>query len=80
MSQCVSITESNQLIVSGTTCDYVLLTQTELTVIQNAGLQETLNSLFEFSVEDFGLIHTALIVAFIVGHSAGRVARLLGKT
>lgn len=40
----------------------------------------TLTELFEFSAEDFGLINSLFIVAFITGHVLGRVSRLLGKT
>lgn len=40
----------------------------------------TLIELFEFSAEDFGLINSLFIVAFITGHVLGRVSRLLGKT
>ncbi len=37
-------------------------------------------NLFEFSVEDFAFFNATCLIGFIVGHSVGRINRLLGKT
>lgn len=71
------------------TCnDFILMTGLEYaTLSANAdslnflnSVTATLTELFEFSAEDFGLINSLFIVAFITGHVLGRVSRLLGKT
>lgn len=68
---------------SESTCtDFVLLTPTELSDLQSGSLQQmeqTLNLLFAFDYEVFGIIELALILAFLNSHFAGRIVRWLGK-
>lgn len=58
----------------------ILLSKSEYDAINQIGIIATLKDLFEFSVEDFALFNSICLVGFIVGHSIGRVNRLLGKT
>ncbi|WP_042149483.1 MULTISPECIES: hypothetical protein [unclassified Pseudoalteromonas] len=84
MPKCVAL-DSNGFLkaTSETTCtDFVLMTPTELTQLQSGSLQqmqETLNLLFAFDYELFGIIELALILAFLNSHFAGRIVRWLGK-
>ncbi|ATD10254.1 hypothetical protein SIO17_24120 [Pseudoalteromonas piscicida] len=79
--QCVTITESGQLIATTQpACEYVLLTQAQLTHLQFDGLVNTLNELFAFDTPMFGLINAAALTAFFVGHSIGRIVRTIGKS
>lgn len=58
----------------------ILLSKSEYDAINQIGIIATLKDLFEFSFDDFALFNAICIIAFIVGHSTGRVSRLLGKT
>lgn len=58
----------------------VLLTKSDYDAINIDSIVATLKDLFEFSVEDFAYFSSICLIAFIVGHSVGRVSRLLGKT
>jgi len=66
-----------------TTCtDFVLLNPVEFENLQSGSLQQmeqTLNLLFAFDYEVFGIIEGALILAFLTSHYAGRMVRWLGK-
>ncbi|CAM4441418.1 hypothetical protein [Pseudoalteromonas maricaloris] len=78
--QCVTITESGQLIATTQpACEYVLLTQAELTHLQFDGLVNTLNELFAFDLATFGLINAAALTAFFTAHGIGRIVRTMGK-
>ena len=68
--------------VSVETCPsgLVLLSKSDYDVINQESIVATLLDLFEFSIEDFALFNSICLVAYVVGHSIGRVARLLGKT
>jgi len=81
MTQCVIINSKNTLkAVSGTECDYVIVSQAEFLELQQNGLVNVLNELFAFDLATFGLINTAALVAFITAHCIGRVVRVMGKT
>jgi len=58
----------------------ILLSKTEYDAINIDSIIATLKDLFEFSVEDFAYFNAVCLIGFIVGHSIGRVNRLLGKT
>lgn len=58
----------------------VLLSKSDYDAINIDSIVATLTDLFEFSGEDFALFNAVCIIGFIVGHSIGRVSRLLGKT
>lgn len=51
---------------------------TEYTDASN--LAATMDELLGFDLEIYGLIEGALIISFLVGHYAGKVARVLGRT
>lgn len=83
-ANCVYIDASGTLKSSATpiaTCnDLVLLSKAEYEAISLETIISTLKDLFEFSVEDFALFNSICLIAFITGHSIGRVSRILGKT
>jgi hypothetical protein len=58
----------------------ILLSKTEYDAINIDSIVATLKDLFEFSGEDFAYFNAICLIGFIVGHSIGRVTRLLGKT
>jgi len=58
----------------------ILLSKSEYDAINIDSIVATLKDLFEFSVEDFAYFNAICLIGFIVGHSVGRVNRLLGKT
>lgn len=43
-------------------------------------LNAVLNEIYSFDLEIFGVVMGSLIVAFITGHWAGKVARILSRT
>ena len=43
-------------------------------------LNTVLNEIYSFDLDIFGVVMGSLIVAFITGHWAGKVARILGRT
>lgn len=81
---CVYVDGTGTLKSSATpinTCnDLVLLSKTEYDSISVETIILTLKELFEFSVEDFAYFNAICLIAFITGHSIGRVTRILGKT
>ena len=80
MTQCVIVNANNTLeAVTGSDCDFVLVTQTEFLELQQHGLVNILNELFAFDLATFGLINSAALVAFITAHCIGRVVRVMGK-
>ena len=84
MAQCVEVIQDGindgMLQVSSAACDFVLVTQSELETLTETGLVSTLNTLFAFDLETFGLIHATCLATFVTAHSIGWVVRLLGKT
>ena len=84
MGLCVSKDLSGYLVVneSAECADYVLLTALEhedLLAGSWSQFAELLHTLFVFSLEDFAYLHGYMIIAFVIGNGAGRVARWLGK-
>jgi len=62
--------------------EFQLLSLEEVNAFSDNSLAEvvnTLNSLFSFDLEMFGVIHGTIMVAFIVGHGAGRMVKSLNK-
>ncbi|WP_257221044.1 hypothetical protein [Pseudoalteromonas ruthenica] len=84
MAQCVEVIQDGindgLLQVSSSACDYVLVTQSELQTLSDMSLVNTLNALFAFDLETFGLIHATCLATFVTAHGVGWVVRLLGKT
>lgn len=58
----------------------ILLSKSDYDAINIDSIIATLIDLFEFSGEDFAYFNAICLIGFIVGHSIGRVTRLLGKT
>lgn len=58
----------------------ILLSKSDYDAINIDTIVATLKDLFEFSVEDFAMFNAICLIGFIVGHSIGRINRLLGKT
>lgn len=58
----------------------ILLSKSDYDAINIDTIVATLKDLFEFSAEDFAYFNAICLIGFIVGHSIGRVNRLLGKT
>lgn len=79
MAQCVAIQPDNTLAVSNTVCDFVIVTQQEYQNLGMQGLADLLTELFAFDLATFSFINASCFVAFIVGHSIGRVVRAMGK-
>ncbi len=84
-SYCLYETGNGNLRIDATsveTCPsgMILLDKSEYDAIKSANIVATLTDLFEFSVEDFAYFNAVCLIGFIVGHSIGRVTRLLGKT
>lgn len=83
MSVCVVVDSGYLKPTSETDCsEFLLLTQSEYNDIQAGSVTEiisTLNYLFEFDLGAFGVVHGSLMLAFLVGHGAGRVVKLMNK-
>lgn len=84
MSVCAVINiEGLVEVTTESTCsEFVLMTGPELTAIQSQPLTQMLDLLtllFSFDVEVFAIVESALILAFLTSHFAGRVVRWLGK-
>lgn len=84
MSVCVVVDSSNIVRATAeTTCsEFLLLSQSELTNIQNGSVTQiisTLNELFAFDLATFGIVHGSLMLAFLGGHFTGRIVKYFGK-
>lgn len=66
---------TNELICS----EFLLLNQNEFDSSSVAKIISTLNELFAFDLTTFGIVHGSLMLAFIGGHSTGRIVKYLGK-
>jgi len=77
--QCVTILQDGTLQASNTTCDFVMVTHDEYLNLGMQGLANLLTELFVFDLATFSMINASCFVAFIAGHSIGRVARAMGK-
>ncbi|MFY8351493.1 hypothetical protein AAEU29_13215 [Pseudoalteromonas sp. SSM20] len=77
--QCVTILQDGTLQASSTSCDFVIVTHEEYLNLGMQGLANLLTELFAFDLATFSMINASCFVAFIVGHSIGRVVRTMGK-
>jgi len=81
---CVYVSANGTVKSDGTSValcnDLVLVSKVEYESMNVSTVVATLIDLFEFSVEDFAYFNAVCLIGFIVGHSIGRVTRLLGKT
>lgn len=78
MSSCVSF-DANGFLVQSPTCDFVLLTQEEFTLLSTENFFTVMDSYFKFdsalSVQIVGLF----LVTFVASHGLGRLVRTMGK-
>lgn len=73
--QCSEQVNDGHVVMSGS--EYAVL---KSKTVDADNVVATLVELFEFSAEDFALFNAICLVAFIGGHSLGRVARIMGKS
>ncbi len=80
--QCVLVNPDGSLIadLSGSNCQFVLLTPQEYQDASSQQLIQTLNDLFEFNFELFAEMNGFLLVSFLIAHGLGRVTRIMGKS
>jgi hypothetical protein len=81
---CLTENQTGQLVLDSVSVEncssgMILLSKTDYELINQDAIISTLKDLFEFSSADFALFNAICLVGFIVGHSLGRVNRLLGK-
>lgn len=75
MSLCVGVDSSN-LIGVNASCEYVLLTKSELIELTE---QSSLVDLIEFNPELYDMLLGYMLLSFVVGHFAGRIIKIFGK-
>ncbi len=78
MSECVSF-DVNGYLIQSTSCDFVLVTQTEYMSLNSDNLLTLLDSYFKFDASLSAQIIGLFLVTFVVSHGLGRLVRIMGK-
>lgn len=78
MSSCVSF-DANGFLVQSPTCDFVLLTQEEFTLLSTENFFVVMDSYFKFDSELSVQIIGLFLVTFVASHGLGRLVRTMGK-